>query len=257
MNAPRLNSATARRWQSALFSVGLVCCLTLLMFLFAPTSLAAAPSAAPLKAFTAEFDLFRDDDKVGESVIRLAPLNDNEWQMQAQSSASLYFMTFSDHEQSRLQWREGRPQPLSFDKERQRPGKTETVHQQFDWQQQLDSGNRGKKKWSVPLKVGTQDLQSHLLALQLDLRAGKRELHYPVSKNGRVRDYHYQVTKEEVLDTALGKLPTLRVERIRDADDSRQTITWFAPSLDYVAVRIQQYEDGELQGDMQIRKLTR
>ena len=224
-----------------------------LLLLFA----GGAHAEAPIAPFTAEYDLYYDDDNVGQSSLQLSALDNGDWQFETRSQASLYLMSFSDHEQSRFVWQSDRPKPLAFSKERKRPGKTERVQQQFNWQTQTDSGTRGKKSWSTALIGDTHDLQSHLLALQLDLRAGKRELHYAVSKHGRIRDYHYKVTKEESLDTALGKLETIRVERIRDADDDRQTISWLAPSLDYIPVRIQQFEDGELQGDMWIRKLTR
>lgn len=218
---------------------------------------AGVQAQTPIAPFKAEYDLYYDEDDVGESVLELSALANDEWQFETRSQASLYLMSFSDHEQSRFVWHNERPKPLAFSKERKRPGKTEQVKQQFDWQTQTDSGTRGKKSWSTALLGNTHDLQSHLLALQLDLRAGKRELHYAVSKHGRIREYRYKVTQEEVLETALGKLPTLRVERIRDADDDRQTISWLAPSLDFIPVRIQQFEGGELQGDMQIRKLTR
>lgn len=224
-----------------------------LLVLFA----AGAHAQTPIAPFTAEYDLYYDEDNVGESVLQLSALANDEWQFETRSEASLYLMSFSDHEQSRFVWHNERPKPLAFSKERKRPGKTERVQQQFDWQTQTDRGTRGKKSWSTALLGDTQDLQSHLLALQLDLRAGKRELHYAVSKHGRVRDYRYKVTKEETLGTALGKLATIRVERIRDADDDRQTISWLAPSLDFIPVRIQQFEQGKLQGDMRIRKLTR
>lgn len=218
---------------------------------------AGAHAQTPIAPFTAEYDLYYDEDNVGESVLQLSALANDEWQFETRSEASLYLMSFSDHEQSRFVWHNERPKPLAFSKERKRPGKTERVQQQFDWQTQTDRGTRGKKSWSTALLGDTHDLQSHLLALQLDLRAGKRELHYAVSKHGRIRDYRYKVTKEEALETALGKLATIRVERIRDADDDRQTISWLAPSLDFIPVRIQQFEKGELQGDMRIRKLTR
>ena len=216
-----------------------------------------ARAESPISPFKADYDLYYDDDKVGESSLQLSALANQEWQFETRSQASLYLMNFSDHEQSRFVWQNDRPKPLAFSKERKRPGKTEHVQQKFDWQTQTDSGTRGKKSWSTALLGETHDLQSHLLALQLDLRAGKRDVQYAVSKHGRVRVYHYKVTKEETLDTALGKLATVRVERIRDADDDRQTISWLAPSLDYIPVRIQQFEGGELQGDMRIRKLTR
>lgn len=227
---------------------------SLLLWLLLATPVQAA---APIAAFKAEYDLYYDDDKVGQSTLELAARDNDEWLFETRSEASLYFMSFSDHEQSRFVWHNERPKPLAFSKERKRPGKTERVQQQFDWQSQTDRGTRGKKSWSTALLGDTHDLQSHLLALQLDLRAGKHELMYAVSRHGRVRQYQYKISKEEVLDTALGRLSTLRVERIRDADDDRQTISWLAPSLDFIPVRIQQFEKGELQGDMRIRKLTR
>lgn len=230
--------------------------ICLILFCAVMNSLPAA-AMPPIKTFTATFDLLRDDDKVGESVIRLHPTGDGGWLFETRSNARLFFFSFSDREQSRLRWHDGWPQPLAFEKERHRPGKTEIVRQQFDWQSRIDSGERGKKKWSKPLQPGTQDLQSHLLALQLDLQAGKREMQYTVSRYGSLRNFRYQVVKEEQINTALGQLHTLRVERVRDADDDRQTISWFAPSLGYIAVRTMQYEDGELQGDMQIRTLVR
>ncbi|NQD37518.1 DUF3108 domain-containing protein [Permianibacter sp. IMCC34836] len=216
-----------------------------------------AANPATVAPFTAQYDLFRDEDNVGQATISLTALPDNRWQYQTASEARLYFFHFSDREQSQFRWLNGKPQPLQFEKESKRPGKAEVTRQQFDWQQLLDSGTRGKKSWSTALTPGTQDLQSHLLALQQDLAAGIRDVHYAVSKNGRVRDYHYAVTKEETLDTALGRLAVLRVERIREPGDDRQTISWFAPSLNYIPVRLQQFEDGELQGDMQIRALQR
>lgn len=238
----------------AVATMRLMLLLTMLVSLLQPGAFAADE---PIKPFLAEFDLYYDNDNVGQSSLQLRKQDNNTWLFETRSQASLYLLSFTDREQSTLQWHNARPKPLAFEKERSRPGKTEKVQQQFDWTQKTDSGNRGKKSWSTTLADGTQDLQSHLLALQLDLQAGKRELHYAVSKHGRVRDYHYKVTQEEVLETALGKLPTLRVERIRDPADDRQTITWIAPSLNYLPVRIQQFENGSLQGDMRIRKLTR
>ena len=51
---------------------------------------------------------------------------------------------------------------------------------------------------------------------------------------------------EEVLDTPLGKLNTVKLERIRSATSSRSTIIWLAPDWQFLVARIEQV-DGSLQ----------
>ncbi len=223
----------------------------------AGTTSMPAKSAAALAPFRAEFDLLHDDDVIGQAVMTLKALSGNEWQFETQTEASLYFLSFRDRETSRLRWQDGRPQPLQFDKLRNRPGKTEVITQVFDWQSHTETGKKNDQNWTQALAAGTQDLQSQLLALQADLKAGKTPITYTVSRYGKVREYRYAITAEEVLNTKLGNQKTLRVERIREPNDDRQTISWFAPALGHVPVRVQQYEDGALQADLQIRKLTR
>ncbi len=220
----------------------------------APAPAAPVVTVAP---FRAEFDLLRDGDVIGKAVMTLKALTGGEWQFETQTEASLFFLSFSDRETSRLRWQDGQPQPLQFDKLRNRPGKTEVIKQVFNWKAGSENGQKNDQNWSQPLAPGTQDLQSQLLALQADLQAGKTPMRYTVSRYGKVREYRYAITAEETLNTKLGKLKTLRVERIREPNDDRQTISWFAPSLGFVPVRVQQYEDGELQADLQIRKLSR
>ena len=85
---------------------------------------------------------------------------------------------------------------------------------------------------------------SYQLAMQLDLMAGAREVTYPVVTRGRIKDYTYKVIREEQLDTPLGTVDTLVLERQRD-DDERETYLWLAPRFQYLPVKLRQLEDGE------------
>jgi len=62
----------------------------------------------------------------------------------------------------------------------------------------------------------------------------------------RIKDVLFDNLGNETLETPLGDIETIRVIN-RNADGgSRQTTTWFAPSLDYVPVRIEHRKRGEL-----------
>lgn len=50
----------------------------------------------------------------------------------------------------------------------------------------------------------------------------------------------------EKLETSLGCIDTIPVERVRSADSTRYTRAWHAPALDYLTVRL---EHGKTDGD--------
>lgn len=71
----------------------------------------------------------------------------------------------------------------------------------------------------------------------------KKTLSYKVMSRGRIKDYQFEILGEEIVNTALGEIPTLKVQRIRK-DAKRQTIFWMAPAWDYLMVKISQQEKG-------------
>lgn len=84
---------------------------------------------------------------------------------------------------------------------------------------------------------------SHQLELARDLRDGVEELNYAVIIRGSIRDYRYERRGEEDLETPMGTLRVLRLERIRDNSD-RETELWLAPEFNYQPVLLRQKEDG-------------
>jgi ribonuclease PH len=50
-----------------------------------------------------------------------------------------------------------------------------------------------------------------------------------------------------MLDTAIGKLNTVRIDQIRDDDSGKQTRIWFAIEKNYTPVQVQQTNE---QGDV-------
>ena len=99
----------------------------------------------------------------------------------------------------------------------------------------------GKDRRQVPYVPGLLDQHSLTLALLEDLRAGKGpQFVYKVLNKGRLETYTFKRVGEQKLDTALGKLDTVRIDRIRESSDGRSTRIYFAKSLDYAPVLIQE-----------------
>lgn len=227
-------------------------CLVLLLAL--SVSLAEA-SEVPLRPYNAQYLLLRGDSEVGTGNIQLQPLDQQQWQFSTSSKASIFFLDFTDTETSTFIWNDQHAKPLKFSKRTTTPTRDRFTEQTFDWQAMKETGKNEKRQWQVDLQPGLNDMQTQVLNLQIDLLNNHRPLSYPVSKKGGVKTYEFEVKGEEILDTPLGKLKTIRVERVHDADDDRRTITWFAKDHQYVPVRLQFFEDGDEQGELQIQAL--
>ena len=83
------------------------------------------------------------------------------------------------------------------------------------------------------------------MQLRRDIKAGQTALSYSVMSRGKTKQYDYRVVAEEVLETAIGPLNVVKVEKITEGDDDRQITVWLATDWDYLIVKLQQSQDGD------------
>lgn len=107
----------------------------------------------------------------------------------------------------------------------------------------IHASRKGEQS-ELQFKDGQLGPLSHQLELARDLQEGVEELRYAVIIRGSIRDYRYQRLGEEDMDTALGVLRVVKLERVRDDDSDRETTLWLAPELNYQPVLLRQKEDG-------------
>ena len=81
--------------------------------------------------------------------------------------------------------------------------------------------------------------EEHRLQLRRDLSAGKQVFSYPVISRGKLKQYSYKVVSEEILQTAIGPLNTVKIERVID-DGDKSVSVWLATDWDYLIVKLQQ-----------------
>ncbi|MDO8863454.1 DUF3108 domain-containing protein [Haliea sp. E1-2-M8] len=106
----------------------------------------------------------------------------------------------------------------------------------------IRSSRKGEQT-EMEFEAGQLGPLSHQLELARDLQGGVEELSYSVIIRGGIRDYRYQRLGDEDMETALGTLRVVKLERVRD-DSDRETILWLAPELNYQPVLLRQIEDG-------------
>ena len=67
-------------------------------------------------------------------------------------------------------------------------------------------------------------------------------MHYQIADRNRLREYEFQITGEEIIETPIGKFNTVKATRIR-RDSDRITTFWMAPEYDFLLIRLKQIED--------------
>jgi len=111
----------------------------------------------------------------------------------------------------------------------------------FDWDAGIVESTADDETWELALQAQTFDPLSHQLALRQQLLAGNdTDFEYAVVDGDEIEQQRYELLGEEILETPLGKLNTLKFERVRAAGSSRATIIWLAKDWNYLIARIEQ-----------------
>ncbi|HEY8386490.1 MAG TPA: DUF3108 domain-containing protein [Porticoccaceae bacterium] len=155
---------------------------------------------------------------------------------------------------------EGRLIPESYVYDRSILGSSRKETTSIDARSRVSVSHRKGEETVLDFEPGQLGPLSYQLAMAIDLGTHDQaedvdQLSYTVIHRGRLKDYAYRIVEQDVnLDTPLGNLNTLKVERVRD-DDDRRTVLWLAPDLNYLPVRLVQAEDGETY-EMNIKSFT-
>ena len=116
----------------------------------------------------------------------------------------------------------------------------------FDWYAMEVVNDIAEYPWRMAITPDTIDRVISPLQLMHDLAErdpDEATLVYRIADGGRLKTYQLQVEEREWVTTPAGRFEALRIRR-RDPDSDRETLLWCAPQLHYLAVQIEQYENG-------------
>ena len=132
--------------------------------------------------------------------------------------------------------------------------KRRNVEADFNWEsKELTIKHRGEEE-TEELKDPILDRLSVTLTVMDLVRDGFDQADLQILDGGKVKSMTFINAGSQKVETELGTFDTVVVRRVREGS-SRETVTWFAPELNYVPVMIEQLKRGELVARLKIHKL--
>lgn len=144
--------------------------------------------------------------------------------------------------------------PQSYSYKQAGDEKRRNVDAQFNWQDQELTIKRKGEEETENLTDPILDRLSVTLTIMDLVRKGFSSAELQVLDAGKIKTMDFINAGTETLKTKLGTFDTVVVRRIREGS-TRETVTWFAPELNYVPVQIEQLKRGELVARLKINKL--
>lgn len=159
-----------------------------------------------------------------------------------------------NREISTFQWDDCQPRTSYYEHEFRGFGKRRNYDMQFSWSPPQVVTESGDERWTIEIDQDTLDDLTLLLKARCTFATGDKEFRATSAYGKRVREHHMQVVGMETLDTPIGELDCLVVEKQRDEDSERKTLFWVAPSLNYLLVKAKHIENRALFGELILRE---
>ncbi len=222
---------------------------SLIMFAFtANMSFAKEANELP-SPFIAHYEAWRHDNNIGSADLSLKSSGGNFYELKYSSKVSRYFLSDRRYETSLFSFIDGRITPIAYDFKRTGTGPDKSLSAKFDAKTKtIIIKGRDNQPWD-----GEFDNQLFRIDISRQLAQEKEEFEYKfLNYRGQKRAYVIETLGKETLNLPYGSVEAIKVRVNRDSS-SRQTYAWFAPSLDYVLVRLQQFKDNDEQGDIRLK----
>lgn len=222
------------------------------LLILACAAAAFGADTPPLPLFHAEYNLKRNGVILGKSERSLAVNRDGNYVYSSNTYATgliAWFVKDKIREHSVWRLEDQHLRPLEYVYSREGGSKTRQVKLAFDWQHNSVVNTIDGDPWRMEIPAGVQDKLVYQLSIMYDLLKGRKNLEYQIADGGKLKDYAFEIQGEEVLNTAMGKIKTIRIQRV---GDRRDTTVWCAPQLSYLPVRLEQQDTDGAELQMQL-----
>ncbi|TYL48168.1 DUF3108 domain-containing protein [Marinomonas sp. IMCC 4694] len=124
-------------------------------------------------------------------------------------------------------------------------GKKRSAVLTFDWDKNSVRNDIKNKPWNLSIEPKTLDKLSIQLQVRQDLKMGLNTFDYLIADGGHVKNWQFKREGMETINTKIGRLSAIKIIRTDNLEKGKKTSFWFAPSLDYLLVKLEHKEDGE------------
>jgi len=225
------------------------------------TAAAAAPAAAGLRAHEIVYRTSFKGISAGDLQLTLKPdAAPDSWLYETRAYPGLLASFVVSSQSRERSWFTVTPsgvRPQRYLLDDGTTSKRENVELSYDWTRGRVSGTVRGAALDLAIEPGMQDVMSIRAAPLVDLLAGREPGEYALLDGREIKRFVYTRTGAERLKTALGELDTViyTSDRKGSAGGGRTWRYWYAPSLDWLPVRIEQREDGKARLAFAVRSL--
>lgn len=219
--------------------------IAFVLSIVATTASIAAETA--IKPFHADYATLRNGSELGKTTLDLADNGDGSWTLRSETRGTAGMAKLAGvHivETSRFRWKDGRPEAATYDFQQTTAFKDKTRHADFDWKAGEVHVVEGDGDFRYAIAPGIIDRQAVTLAIASDLQRGATSFEYKVAVKDRIETMRYTRATGEKLNVPAGDFDVVLMQRDGEpgADRKRVARSWFAPSLGWMPVQIEQTE---------------
>ena len=229
--------------------------ITLIGWLATGSSLTLADGGLPVTPFQAHYEVFGKGLSLGEAVMSLTAVGSDGYRMNSDvkpSGLAALLASARVHEQVSGKIHDGYIQPIRYERQMDTGKKSSDVQLNFDWQANQVEARDNAQHATLPLSPGVVDPLSLNMAVMWDLQRNRLPKQYTLVDETELKTFQIHNQGEEILDTPLGQLRTVRISHSKPGN-TRITTFWLALELHYLPVRIAQYKKGQEVMRMEVR----
>lgn len=228
----------------------------------AGSSSARADEAYTLGPYSARYAIYRNGKLTGKMEVSLER-HGERWIIRSEGSGThglARILAARDIEDVDGRMLDGRFRPDRYHRHTRVAGMDDRWTADFDWDERAVSVVHDRQD-PVVMQMGEPGIGDALdpLSLKLELRhrlSGEDpQLQFQMVEEDAVDEQNFQVLPGEWMETSLGCLRTVPVEKIRH-NSKRYTRAWHAPELEFIEVRLEHGKTGGNHLEMRITELT-
>ena len=208
-------------------------------------------NAAPVKDFTATYDLYHNEFFVGKSKRSLNTENKNLTFSSIAETAGVaaWFFNVTITEISKLKLKNKRLNFISYTYNEKNSDETKGYKLHLD---KKHSFYNSHTKQLYPTTKNLHDTLGFTVAIMQDMQEGKRNITYTIAEKDNLKKYTLKFITKEELQTDNGKISTLKMEHYDPQTKHRFTF-WCADKMNFLPVRIRNINH---KGDESLLNLT-
>lgn len=206
--------------------------ITIIIYIFAQN----IAFSAPIKDFTAHYDLYYNGFYVGKSTRTLATKNNLATFSSIAKTAGVaaWFADITVTEASKLRYENNKLNFVSYLYDEKGNNKNEKYELHLD--KSLRLYNSHEKKFYPPT-TNLHDTLGFTVAIMLDMQAGKRNIKYTIAEKDNFKPYTLKFIKKEALMTDKGEINTLKMEHY-DPETKYRFTFWCAENMGFLPIKI-------------------